>query len=59
MLKLPNVFSYSIICVHKIASVSVFLLPKEWGESMTVYEALSLMIGFATLVVLIVSNNRK
>lgn len=29
------------------------------GEAMTVYEALSLMIAFATLIVLILSFNRK
>ena len=29
------------------------------GDAMTVYEALSLMIGFATLIVLILSSNRK
>ena len=31
----------------------VFLNRKIGGDAMTVYEALSLMIGFATLVVLI------
>ncbi|WP_419573165.1 putative holin-like toxin [Phascolarctobacterium succinatutens] len=31
----------------------------KWGDAMTVFEALQLMIGFATLVVLILSHRSK
>ena len=51
-------FLYGIIAI-KTAGVSVFLLPQSGGDAMTVYEGLSLMIAFATLVVLIISVNRK
>ena len=40
-------------------SVSVFLLPQSGGDAMTVYEGLSLMIGFAILVIHILSFKHK
>ena len=49
---------YGIIAI-KTAGVSVFLLPQSGGDAMTVYEGLSLMIAFATLVVLIISVKSK
>lgn len=36
----------------------VTVTPFKGGDTMTVYEALSLMIAFATLVVLIISFRR-
>lgn len=36
----------------------VTVTPLQGGDTMTVYEALSLMIAFATLVVIIISFRR-